>query len=585
MDVAATPLFEARPSIAVDRSDRVWVAYEEAGQNWGKDTGMRWRGATGEQLYWRREIRLRCVEAGQVRRAVGDVPCEPIKRNYPDAQTRRMSGPRLSIDGRGRVWLLFRRHPNNTGSGEVWTSWVTHHTGPGWAEPVRLAHTENLMDNRPVVIPNNSGNILVVHSTDGRTNGTRTAKQNDLFCTRVQAAGAAVTPELADLPATPKPAPIVHPNENEDIRRIREYRATVGGKTYRLLRGEFHRHTELTSHRDMDGTVQDMFRYALDAAQMDWIGNGDHDNGYGVEYLWWLVQKRTDMYHHAPTFLPMFTYERSVTYPSGHRNAMFAYRGVRPLPRMPGGRGAQYGTPEEGAPDIKTFYAYLRHFDGICASHTSGTNMGTDWRDNDPEVEPIVEIYQGLRHSYEHDGAPATAVGPPDALGGYQPAGYVWNALKKGHRLGFQSSSDHYSAHISYAIVWAEDASREAILDAFKRRHSYAANDNIILDVRCGEHMMGDIFTLREKPTLDISVIGTEPIERLSIIRGVGNETPEYVYDGKVGKQEVKLSWTDEDAQGGKTSYYYVRVEQTVPPSGYGALAWASPMWITLETD
>jgi len=25
---------------------------------------------------------------------------------------------------------------------------------------------------------------------------------------------------------------------------------------------------------------------------------------------------------------------------------------------------------------------------GICASHTSGTGMGTDWRDNDPEVEP-----------------------------------------------------------------------------------------------------------------------------------------------------------------------------------------------------
>jgi len=205
------------------------------------------------------------------------------------------------------------------------------------------------------------------------------------------------------------------------------------------------------------------------------------------------------------------------------------------------------GTPEDGSPDIKTFYAYLKHFDGICASHTSGTNMGTDWRDNDPEVEPIVEIYQGLRHSYEHDGAPATAVGEQDALGGYRPAGFVWNALKQGHRPGFQSSSDHYSAHISYAVVWAEDASREANLDGFKRRHSYAANDNIILDVRCGEQMMGDIFSLREKPTLDITVIGTRPIERLSIIWGVGNETPEYVYDGEVGRSGVNLTGTDDD--------------------------------------
>jgi len=583
VEVAATPLFEARPSVVVDRADRVWVAYEEAGQNWGKDTGMRWRGPSGEQLYWAREIVLRCVEAGEVRQAAGLVPCEPIRRNYPDAQTRRMSGPRLSIDGLGRVWLLYRRHPNNTGGGEVWTSWITHHTGSGWAKPVRLANTENLMDNRPAVTPLEAGGVLIVHSTDGRTNGTRSAKQNDLFCTRVRTAAAATVPELAALPPTPKPAVAVHPTEDEDVGRIRDYRATIGGKTYRLLRGEFHRHTELTSHRDMDGTLQDMFRYALDAAQMDWIGNGDHDNGYGVEYLWWLVQKRTDMYHQAPDFLPMFTYERSVTYPSGHRNAMFAQRGIRPLPRMPGGRGAQYGTPDEGAPDIKTFYAYLRHFDGICASHTSGTNMGTDWRDHDPEVEPIVEIYQGLRHSYEHDGAPATAIGPQDAIGGYRPDGFVWNALKKGYRLGFQSSSDHYSAHISYAIVWAEEASRTAILDGFKRRHCYAANDNIILDVRCGEHMMGDIFTSREKPSLDISVIGTRPIGRLSIIRGVDGETPKYVYDAKVGQPEVKLSWSDEDAPWGKTGYYYVRIEQDPPPGGYGALAWCSPMWITLE--
>jgi hypothetical protein len=350
-----------------------------------------------------------------------------------------------------------------------------------------------------------------------------------------------------------------------------------------LLRGEFHRHTELTSHRDMDGTLQDMFRYAIDAAQMDWIGNGDHDNGYGVEYLWWLTQKRTDMYHHAPRFMPMYTYERSVTYPSGHRNAMFAYRGVRPLPRVPGGKEKLYGTPEEGSPDIKTFYAYLRHFDGICASHTSGTNMGTDWRDNDPQVEPIVEIYQGLRHSYEHEGAPATAKGPADAIGGFRPAGFVWNALMKGHRFGFQSSSDHYSAHISYAIVWAEDASREAILDGFKRRHCYAANDNIILDVRCGEQMMGDMFSLNKKPTLDITVIGTQPIYRLSVMRGVGSDAPQYVFDTKPDKREVKISWTDEEPRWGRTNYYYVRVEQVRPKGGYGALAWASPMWIALE--
>lgn len=36
-------------------------------------------------------------------------------------------------------------------------------------------------------------------------------------------------------------------------------------------------------------------------------------------------------------------------------------------------------------------------------SHTSATLMGTDWRDNDRSLEPLVEIYQGDRMSYEHE--------------------------------------------------------------------------------------------------------------------------------------------------------------------------------------
>ena len=32
--------------------------------------------------------------------------------------------------------------------------------------------------------------------------------------------------------------------------------------------------------------------------------------------------------------------------------------------------------------------------------------MGTDWRDNDPDAEPVVEIYQGMRQNYEMPEAP-----------------------------------------------------------------------------------------------------------------------------------------------------------------------------------
>jgi len=587
LDVAATMRHEAHPAITVDKTDRVWVAYEEAAVNWGKDTGLRWKGRTGEMLYVWRDIRVRCIDGGKILQTKGDVPTEVVQAGYPRGSVpakRRMSHPRSAFDPEGRLWLLYRRHPTTTGGGERWISFATCNQGDTWTPPIPLVRTHNILDNRPALVPHGKA-LLALHSTDHRFSSTRDAGTNDVYCTVLPSSGPVATPTLVEPHAVSDDIPLVHPNEDKDVARIRAYRPAIGGKSYRLMRGEFHRHTELTAHQDMDGTLEEMWRYALDVAAFDWIGNGDHENGYGVEYLWWLVQKQTDIYHHAPAFVPMFTYERSRSYPSGHRNAMFAQRGIRPLPYHPGGTKMINGTAEAGAPDIKTLYAYLKHFDGICASHTSGTGMGTDWRDNDPAVEPIVEIFQGCRQSYEHADAPGAAKEPKgkDSIGGYRPAGYIWNALMKGYRLGFQSSSDHYSTHISYAVAYAEAPTREAILDAFKKRHCYGANDNIILDVRCGKQMMGDIFTLEGKPTLEVVAIGTEPIARVSIVRGVGKEIPTYVYDVKPGKQEVRFTFTDQAPETGKTSYYYVRVEQAIPEGGFGALAWGSPMWITVE--
>src|SRR5262249_1556381 len=51
-----------------------------------------------------------------------------------------------------------------------------------------------------------------------------------------------------------------------------------------------------------------------------------------------------------------------------------------------------------------------------------------------------------------------------------------------------------------------------------------------------------------------------------------------YVYSTEPKTRDVKLRYTDADAGPGKTSYYYVRIEQAD-----GNLAWASPMWITYK--
>ena len=80
-----------------------------------------------------------------------------------------------------------------------------------------------------------------------------------------------------------------------------------------------------------DSSLEDMWRYAIDAAAMDWMGSGDHDNGGHREYPWWITQKTTDAYHLPGVFDSMFTYERSVSYPEGHRNVVFDKRGRQRL--------------------------------------------------------------------------------------------------------------------------------------------------------------------------------------------------------------------------------------------------------------
>jgi hypothetical protein len=228
--------------------------------------------------------------------------------------------------------------------------------------------------------------------------------------------------------------------------------------------------------------------------------------------------------------------------------------------------------PPAPTPDAQLLFKYLHLFGGISVPHTTATDLGTDWRDNDATVEPAVEIYQGYRQSYEKEGAPRAA-GEADVISKWRPAGTVTAALNKGYRLGFVASSDHASTHMSFANVLVNAPTREAILDAFRKRHVYASTDNIVADVRSGDHLMGDAFSVEDKPSIVVKLIGSAPFAKVVVVKD-GQEA----WSTTPGTKEVSFTWKDEMAQADKISYYYVRGEQSD-----GQLVWASPMWITMK--
>src|SRR4029077_14137644 len=119
---------------------------------------------------------------------------------------------------------------------------------------------------------------------------------NQIYSSLISLPGEATEPKLvATEPGKKDPARAAQ--ERAAAERIRAYRVDAAGKQYQLLRGEFHRHTEISGDGGGDGSLEDMFRYALDAAALDWSARGTHDAAPGREYAWWLVQKFSDVYH------------------------------------------------------------------------------------------------------------------------------------------------------------------------------------------------------------------------------------------------------------------------------------------------
>lgn len=638
--VSATPYAEMRADVAVDGANRVWIAWEEGGVNWGKDTGYQnpqhriHLRPGGSQIYGPSNSRTYLYRRPRLAVLAGDrleQPSAELAGSYPPAlQANLFQNPRLGVDGSGRVWVYLRHQFSARGrnAGHLFDLYATTLAGAGadqhWMTPVLLPGSTGRQDTVLATAPGPGSSIVTAVVGDGRHLPVPLPINHDVAVLVLDAGEVQhVPPQLqAFQPSSTGEVAATHPEEAAQVAQVREHRLEVGGKKYKIVRGDLHRHTESSMDGAIDGSLWDFYRYALDAAAVDYVAVTDHNYGAWLDtdepeskntddvYQWWRTQKSADIFYVPGRFVPLYGYERSINFPLGHRNIFHVRRGVFSL-RVPKLYIAERRELIEK--DARNLWAYLGATDGIGLPHTSATSMGTDWRLRDDSLEPVTEIYQGDRNSYEEEGAPRAALstvwGP--GSGGRPPyqRGLIWNALGAGYKMGFIASSDHDSTHISYANLLVPDrvTTREEIQQALRQRHTYASTDNIVVDFSAGGALQGDEIASASSPPFRVSIKGTEAILRVEIIKNnrvIYTKAPDphtadprqltftfqdTAFDDTDMQPTSQIKdWTRPETgirprPPGPQSYYYVRVVQSFSAAQRdveGEAAWSSPIYV-----
>jgi hypothetical protein len=564
-------------SVAVDRENRVWVAWDDSGQNWGKDYSTSSAAPGSRGLHETRTLAMRVYAGGQVQEVSADV-----NKAFSERMLRFAELPQLQVDGSGALVLVFR-HWTYTQPNEIYHTYATRLSGAEWELPWQFANSTGHNSQRASLAVNPKGGIDVAYSSDGRS---VSVKPTDQAHALHYVAYVAELPKLhgaSKVRLTPAKLPAAG---TRGPRRPR-HSFTVAGKTYKLLMGDCHRHTDIRGHSGVDASLLDTYRYAIDAAQLDFLGTSDHNEVTGGnwpdglrDYQWYWVQKAVDLFTHSPVFTGVYSYEHSMQSPGGHRNVLFLKRGA-PLRMIDRTKG--YHSEDNSPPAMWKFWEeQVLSQPGqksVIVPHTFAAGPLADWNWPNARFDCLLEMYQGARGSYEAWKQPKGELRGRTQTD--EPGHFAQDALAKGNVYGFVSFSDHGSTHNSWAAVWAATEDRRGILDGMYERRTYAASDEMIVRVSAGGHMPGEEWTSPLSSPIRIQAVADAPdtIVRVDVVKD-----GKYVYTGRPNARSTKLDWRDSEVKPGK-SYYYVRVFQRDPenPDGDPEIAWASPFYVTYQ--
>ena len=355
---------------------------------------------------------------------------------------------------------------------------------------------------------------------------------------------------------------------------------------YGLYWGDIHSHSG--GHTGADGcghgSVDENYIYARDVSNLDIYALTDHDWQLTSPAMWQQRQEKALSYYQPGEFVTFSAYEwscRGATRHYGHRN-IYYLTDDQPF--------FSYKDENSDTP-AKLWAAFERLGTEVISivHHPSLARIAfnQNWEYHNPKFEPVAEIFSVWGSSERYDG--------PDrsTFSDHVPGTFLVDALRRGHRLGFIASSDSHDGHPGSAEAWtglalrpkpygsglmavyAEELTREAVVDALRRRRVYAVTGaRILLGFWVAGHFMGEETHLKhgDRPEIRAMIEGTFSLESLEIVRD-GQVIWRQSGEGK----KAEILQTDEPLAAG-LHFYYLRVRQ-----GDGEMAWSSPVWLVVS--
>ena len=264
--MTSSPRFHAHASVAADAQNRPWLAWDESGVNWAKDQGFLIPTPLASPIHAHRSLRIAIKDAGhwmELRL--------PPRELFPEDMRENAEHPQLTFDGQNGLVLIFRHWTRSMartiGSPLMWENYLTRFNGAMWSAPQPLAWSSGSIEKNPAIARSASGDLFAVWMTDNRELPTEVPGHADVFAGRIEAPVASAV--ISAVAFKPFDEPFVeaipsHNNEASDVAAVRKYAIQSAGHSYRIYRGDMHRHTDVSQDFKYDGSLIEGYRYAID---------------------------------------------------------------------------------------------------------------------------------------------------------------------------------------------------------------------------------------------------------------------------------------------------------------------------------